>query len=196
MYAEKREQVGKGYPSVQLLYNNGKKGSSQGGGETVNDKSPFIVTDVGNGWWHLEYYVTAMIPTMVDHGDTALSQNQKINGIQIVDKGVYDYNSQTAFVVIDNLRFGPESVSRLGLFNRTTTCSVGGYYWVKVAWVGEIQSVTFTFSDDTIAEHDDDSTKSPFYIKGLKAGKVTVTVTMVLGDEHQVLSISNTITVS
>ena len=195
-YAEKREQSGRGYPSVQLLYNNGKKGSSQGGGETVNEKSPFIVTPIDDGWWHLEYYITAMTPTMVDHGDTALSLNQKINGIQINDRGVYDYNSKTAFIVIDNLKFSADLSPRLGLFNRTTTCSVGGYYWVKVAWVGEIQSITFTFSDNTIAEHDDASTKSPFYIKGLKAGSVVVTVTMVLGAERQVLSISNTITVS
>lgn len=195
-YAEKREQSGRGYPSVQLLYNNGKKGASQGGGETVNEKSPFIVTPIDDGWWHLEYYITAMAPTMVDHGDTALSLSQKINGIQINDRGIYDYNSQTAFIVIDNLKFSAELSPRLGLFNRTTTCSVGGYYWVKVAWVGEIHSITFTFSDNTIAEHDDVSTKSPFYIKGLKAGKVIVTVTMVLGDEHQVLTISNNITVS
>lgn len=195
-YAEKREQAGRGYPSVQLLYNNGKKGANQGGVETVNEKSPFIAAAIDEGWWHLEYYITAMIPTMVDHGDTALSLNQKINGIQINDRSIYDYNSKTAFIIIDNLKFSADLSSRLGLFNRTTTCSVNGYYWVKVAWVGEIQDIAFTFSDDTIAEHDDASTKSPFYIKGLKAGTVVVTVTMVLGEEHQILSISNTITVT
>lgn len=194
-HAEKREQVDKGFPAVQLLCDNVKKGGQQGAVETADEKSPFIVSHIDENWWHLEYFITALTPTMVDHGDTALNLSQKINGIQIIDKSIYDHHSMTGFAIIDNLRFSAESASRLGLFNRTTTVSVGGYYWVKVAWAGELQSVTFTFSDDTIAKHDDQSTKSPFYIKGLKAGNVTITaiVTLVNG---QVLSISNNLTVN
>ena len=194
-HSNKREQSNKGFPSIQLLYNNTKKGSLQGGSETVNEKSSFIVTEINEDWWHLEYFITALAPTMVDHGDTALSLSTKINGIQIVDKFIYDYNSNTAFAVIDNLRFSAEPVSRLGLFNRTTTCSVNGYYWVKVAWVGELQSVQFIFSDPSIAEHDLNSTKSPFYIKGLSAGTTLVTAIVTL-NTGQILSISNKITVS
>lgn len=195
-HAEKRQQAGKGFPKVHLLYNNATKGSDQGGTDTVNDKSPFIATNLDENWWHLEYFITALCPTMADHQDTPISLTQKINGIKITDNNIYDYNGKTAFIVIDNLRFSSEDSSRLGLFNRTTSFAVGTYYWVKVCWTGEIHSINITFSDNTIAEYDTESTKSPFYIKGLKAGKVTFTVTMEVGNSHSILTIQNTLTVT
>ena len=81
-----------------------------------------------------------------------------------------------------------------GLFNRGTSFSVGGYYWFKIAWRGELQSCVMTFSDPTIAEQDLLSTKSPFYIKCLKTRTTTVTATLTISD-GQVLSISNILTV-
>ena len=194
-YAEKREQAGKGLPKIQLLCDNVSKGSDQGGGDNATEKSPFICDDVGDGWWHLEYFITALCPTMTDHGDKPLPLSQKINGIKITDSFIFDYASNVAFSVIDNLRFSAGPTSRLGLFNRTTNVSVGGYYWFKVAWSGELRSCVITFSDPTLAEHDTASTSSPFYIKGLKAGKVTATATV--ETEHgTTLSISNQVTVS
>lgn len=193
-HGQKREQAEKGLPKAALLYNGSAKGSSQGGGDYANSKSPFLVTNINENWWHLEFFITAMVPTMADYGDTPISETQKINGIRITDGYIYDYSGNEAFIVIDNVEFVSTTSSRLGLFNRTTDFSVDGYYWVKVAWSGVLNSCTFTFSDDTIAEHAP-SENSPFYIHALTTGKVTVTATLDIGEEHQILSISNTLTV-
>ena len=193
-HAEKREQSNKGLPKVQLLYNTSTKGSDQGGTDSANEKSPYICTNIDENWWHLEYFITALCPTMADHQDTPLALNTKINGIKITDNNIYDYNSQTAFIVVDNFRLSSEPSSRLGLFNRTTSFSAGTYYWFKVAWTGELESCVITCSDNTIAEQDLDSTKSPFYIRGLSAGTFTATATLTM-TSGQVLSISNTLTV-
>ena len=112
-HAEKRSQKGKGYPKVQLLYNNSGKGNTYGGGETISPTSVYLATDSEDGnWWHLEYFITALCPTMADHGDTGISVNQKINGIKIVDDNIYDYNDKTAFIVVDNLKMTATSSSR------------------------------------------------------------------------------------
>lgn len=194
-HAEKRQQQGKGYPKVQLTYNGSGKGNTQGGGETVNDKSPFIVTDLGGGWWHLEYFITALCPTMADHGDTGINPNQKINGVRITDSAIYDFDGNTAFIVLDNLRLSSAPASRLGFFNRGTSVKVGNYYWVKVAWCGELHSVNITFSDDSIAEYTP-SDKSPFYIRAKAVGTVVMTVTIEAGDDHTILTIQNTLTIT
>ena len=193
-HAEKRQQVGKGFPKVQLAYNGTGKGNTQGGGETTNAKSPFIATNIDDNWWHLEYFITSLCPTndITAHGDGPISKNQKINGIKIIDSAIYDYNSTTAFIVVDNVRFSSEPCSRLGIFNKGTSFALStGYYWFKICWTGELQSCVMTFSDPTVAEQD----TYPFYIHALKKGTtdVTATLTMVSG---QVLSITNTITVN
>ena len=196
-HAQKRQQAGKGFPKVTLLSNNSTTGNTQGGGDTVNSKSVFFATNINDSWWHLEYFITALCPTMVDHGDRLpYTTNTIINGIKITDDNIYDYNSNTAFIVVDNVRFSSTLSDRLGLFNKGTTFTAGGYYWMKIAWAGELHSCVMTFSNPTVAEQDLDSTKSPFYIKGLTAGTTTVTATLELGDEHQILTISNTLTVN
>lgn len=194
-HAEKRQQQGKGYPKVQLTYNGSGKGNTQGGGEIVNDKSPFIATNIDENWWHLEYFISALCPTMTDHGDSGISLNQKINGVKIIDSAIYDFAGNTAFIVIDNLRLSSEPASRLGFFNRGTSFKVNGYYWVKVTWCGELHSVNITFDDDTIAEYTP-SNKSPFYIYGLKIGTVVITVTIECGDNHAIQTIQNTLTIT
>ena len=202
-HAEKREQNGKGFPKVVLLFNHSTKGNTQGGENNITAISPYTSVEIGDGWWHLEYFITALTPTFGSHGDTVISETQKINGVRISDKNIMDYDPDEnvhAFIVIDNLQISTAACSKLGLFNRTDYCYVDGFFWVKVAWAGEVHSITFTFSDDgsdnPIAEHDDDpATTSPFYIKGLRVGTVDVTVTMELGDEHQILSITKRIRV-
>ena len=200
-HAEKRSQVGKGYPFVQLLYNNSGKGNTYGGGDTITPKSVYLSTNSADGkWWHLEYFITALCPTMADHGDSGISPNQKINGIKIIDKTIYDYDDKTAFIVVDNLKLTATSSQRLGLFNRGTSFSVGGYYWMKIAWSGELQYVNIAFTDlngnptDEYAEYTP-SEKSPFYIYGLKAGTFIAVATLIVGG-GQPLTISNTLTTS
>lgn len=195
-FAEKRSENnrGKGFPKVELVNGTTRVGNTVGGEDSVPALASYTAVELDGGWWHLEYFITAMVPTFGDHGDVVISESKVVNGIRITDSAIYDYGDEPAFVIVDNLQVSSAACSKLGLFNRTKEFSVGGYYWVKVAWAGEIHSVNITFSDDTIAEYTP-SEKSPFYIYGLKAGTVTITVTMELGDEHQILSLSNTIKV-
>ena len=126
------------------------------------------------------------------HSDSPISKNQKINGIKIVDSAIYDYNGNTAFIVIDNVNFSTETCSRLGIFNKGTNFTLAtGYYWFKICWAGELQSCVMTFSDPTIAEQD----TYPFYVHALSTGTVTVTATLTIVG-GQVLSISNTLTIT
>ena len=194
-HAHKRQQAGRGYPKVQLMYGSTSRGTDQGGTDSVTSKSPFVAKDVGVGWWHLEYFITAMVPTMADHQDTPISQSLKVNGIKITDSAIYDYDSETAFIIIDKLRFGYGPAERLGLFNRTFSFASGGYYWVKVCWAGELHSVDMVVDDVSVAVYAP-SEKSPFYIKGLKAGKVSVIITLVAGDDMTSMTISTSVTVT
>lgn len=191
----KREQNTKGFPKLQLFTDNTARGTAQGGDETPTAIAPYVVTNIDEDWWHLEYYITSMCPTIADHQDTPQS-NYKINCIKFIDKGVYDYAGTTAFVVLDNLVFTNEPGARLGLFNRTSGDKVGKFFWFKVAWSGELHSCVITTSDSTIAVWDDESTKSPFYVKLLAKGNVTITATLEIGSNHEIFTISNTITVS
>ena len=201
-HAQKRQQKGKGFPKLQLMYNTSGRGNTHGGTETVNEHSPFIAYSINEDWWHLEYFVTSLCPTFADHGDTGINENTKINGAKIIDRGIYDYNGNTAFIVVDNFRFDNTLSPRLGLFNSGTSFSLTtgmhpAYYWMKICWAGTLNSCTMTFSDLTIAEQDTrPEAKSPFYIHGLQAGVVTVTATLDLGEQHQLLSISNEITIT
>ena len=195
-HAEKRQQVGKGFPKVQLAYNGTGKGNTQGGGDTCNAKSPFIATNIDSNWWHLEYYITSLCPTndITAYTDSPISKNQKINGIKIIDNNIYDYNSKTAFIVVDNARFSAEPCSRLGIYNKGTSFTLStGHYWFKVCWAGELNSIVMTFSDQTVAEQDPDH---PFYVLALNTGTTTATATLDIGEDHQILSISNTLTIT
>ena len=200
-HAEKRQQAGKGYPKVQLLYNNTGKGNTYGGGDTISPTSIYLATNSADGkWWHLEYFITALCPTMSDHGDRVLSVDQIINGVKIQDDNIFDYNNKTAFIIIDNLKLTNTSSQRLGLFNSGTSFKVGNYYWMKIAWSGELQYVNISFTDtsgnptDEYADYTP-SDKSPFYIYGKKAGRIIATATLIVGG-GQPLTISNTLTIT
>lgn len=203
----KREQYNKGFPKVQFTINNSVLGSDQGGTETCTSISPFVATEIDEDWWHLEYYVFAHMPTMAKNGDTPIALTKKINGIRINDRTMYDFNGTTAFVIIDNLQFSSEPATRLGIFNRWTGDSAGKFFWFKVAFSGELHSCVLTTSDSSIAvpEFDPSDTVStsypfpngsPFYVRLLSPGTVTITATLELGDNHEIFTISNTITVT
>ena len=191
----KREQNTKGFPKLQLFYDSTGRGTAQGGDDTITEIAPYVVTNIDEDWWHLEYYITSMCPTICDHQDKPQS-NYKINRIKFIDRGVYDYADVTGWFVIDNLLFTNEPGARLGLFNRTAGDTVGKFFWFKVAWSGELHSCILTTSDSSLAVWDDESTKSPFYAKLLARGQVTITATLEIGSNHQIFTISNTITIS
>lgn len=191
----KREQNTKGFPKIQLFSNNTGRGTAQGGDDTITEIAPYVVTNIDENWWHLEYYITSMCPTIADHQDKPQT-NYKINRIKFTDRGIYDYSDVTGWFVMDNLLLTNEPGARLGLFNRTAGDTVGKFFWFKVAWSGDLHSCVITTSDPDIAIWDDESTKSPFYVKLLARGSVTITATLEIGSGHEVFSISNTITVN
>lgn len=191
----KREQNTKGFPKLQLFDNNTGRGTAQGGDDTITEIAPYVVTSIDEDWWHLEYYITSMCPTIADHQDKPQT-NYKINRIKFTDRGIYDYSDVTGWFVMDNLLLTNEPGARLGLFNRTSGDTVGKFFWFKVAWSGDLHSCIITTSDPNIAIWDDESTKSPFYVKLLARGSVTITATLEIGSGHEVFSISNTITVN
>lgn len=191
----KREQNTKGFPKIQLFSDNTGRGTAQGGDDTITEIAPYVVTNIDEDWWHLEYYITSMCPTIADHQDKPQT-NYKINRIKFTDRGIYDYSDVTGWFVMDNLLLTNEPGARLGLFNRTSGDTVGKFFWFKVAWSGDLHSCTITTSDPDIAIWDDESTKSPFYVKLLARGSVTITATLEIGSGHEVFSISNTITVN
>jgi len=203
----KREQYNKGFPKVQFTIDNSTLGSDQGGTDTCTEKSAFTATEIADGWWHLEYYVFAHMPTLARHSDTPIALTKKINGIRINDRTMYDYAGTTAFVVIDNLQFSSEPASRLGIFNRWAGDAAGNYFWFKVAFSGQLHSCVLTTSDSSIAVPEFDASDiesttypfpngSPFYVLLLAPGTVTITATLELGDNHEIFTISNTITVT
>ena len=204
----KREQYDKGLPTVSFLSGNSVLGTAQGGGDYCTDNSAFVATPIDDDWWHLEYYVFAHIPTFGNHNtDVAIPLTKSVNGVRINDRYMYDYAGTTAFTVIDNMRFSSEPAQRLGIFNRWTSDSAGKFFWFKVAFAGELHSCVLSSSDATIAVPEFDSTDtvstsapfpngSPFYFSLLKAGKVTLTATLELGDDHEIFTISNSITVT
>lgn len=191
----KREQNTKGFPKLQLFNDNIGRGTAQGGDDTITEIAPYVVTNIDEDWWHLEYYITSMCPTIADHQDKPQT-NYKINRIKFTDRGIYDYSDVTGWFVMDNLLLTNEPGARLGLFNRTSGDTKGKFFWFKVAWSGDLHSCVITTSDPDIAIWDDESTKSPFYVKLLARGSVTITATLEIGSGHEVFSISNTITVN
>lgn len=194
-HAKKRQQAGKGFPKVQLAYNGTGKGNTQGGGETCNAKSPFIATSIDDDWWHLEYFITALCPTndITAYSDSPINKNQIINGIKIIDSAVYNYDSTTAFIVVDNVNFSAEPCSRLGLFNRGTSFKLSeDHYWMKICWAGELQSCVITSSNPAVMHQDP---AHPFYILASSTGSATMTATLTM-TSGQVLTISNNITVT
>ena len=171
-----------------------------------------MVTDIDEDWWHLEYYVVSMCPTLAKHQDKPQT-NYNVNRIKFIDRGVYDYNDHetseyiTGYFVIDNLVLTNEPGARLGIFNRTSGDTAGKYFWFKVAWSGDLHSCVLSSSDPTIAvpEFDADDTESTsapfpdgslFYFRLLSPGTVRLTATLGIGSNHEIFSISNNITVN
>ena len=203
----KREQNTKGFPKLQLYTDNTARGTAQGGDDTITEIAPYVVTNIDEDWWHLEYYITSMCPTIANHQDKPQT-NYKINRIKFIDRGVYDYADVTGWFVIDNLLLTNEPGARLGIFNRWTSDTAGKWFWFKVAFSGELHSVKLYSSDTSIAVPEFDPTDavstsapfpngSPFYFRLLSPGTVRFTAVVEVGDNHDVFTItSDTFTVN
>lgn len=185
-------------PNIQLFNTNTGKAI---GTSMDSSKNCYKKTTINDEWVHIELPIFAIAPTISGYKaydekqgkkvwqDTAIPLTTEINAVKIT----------LGTSVIDNLRISSEQCE-IGIFNNGTSFGVNDAkpYWFKVAWVGAFHSCTFTF-DNPIAEQvevDPTVCRSPFYIRGLEPGTVTVTATIVYGYDRQVGTISNTITVT
>ena len=176
--------------TIQMMKNTSSVGSSI----DSSKHSSYKVTNIVDDWYHIEVPVTAFVSLISGYDTTDLPAKN------LITKEVNAIKINCGTCIIDNLRISC-SPCQLGLYNNGTSFSNGGAYWFKISWVGILHSCTMTFSDDTIAEQvptDDPHIKngSPFYIRGLSAGTVTVTATLVVGYNHRTQTISNTLTVN
>lgn len=169
-------------------------------------KTAFHYVSMGNSWYHVEVPVTcfATLISGYDKQDPPAKDlaNNVVTSVKINIRGC----------VIDNLRFGSTpDIQGLGLYNGSNGVTVGKVYWIKVAGTGILHSCEMTYTtivpnpnepDAPIVEQvtsADPNLKngSPFYIKGLRSGKVQVTVHIVNRYNRQEVSITTeTLTVS
>ncbi len=178
------------YGKTLQLY---KNSSSVGSTVDSSKHSSYKITNIVDDWYHVEVPVTCLISTISGYngGDVPAKNvaSKEINAIKI----------NAGNCVIDNLRIcgGPQA---LGIYNNGASFGAGTAYWFKVSWVGKLHSCVITF-DNPIAEQislDDPLLEngSPFYIKGLSAGTVVATATVVCGYNHRTYTISNTLTIN
>ena len=170
-----------------------------------NNHSAYHCVSLGNNWYHIEVAVTcyATFISGYDKGDLPASG--------LADKVADRIKINAGACVIDNLRFGSTpDIEGLGLYNNGNSFSAGGVYWLKVAGTGVLHSCTMTFTTVTPNPSDPSATiaeqvpltdpklknGSPFYIRGLNAGTVNVTATIVNRYNRQTVSITKQITVN
>ena len=199
------------FPAIQLYKDTTKTVGSKQSKEA--GKTHYKVTDLGNDWYHVEMPVSALAPTLSGYyiykldtktstwkwmwDDAAVKTELTVGAIYL----------SVGTCIIDNLRFG-SSLNELGVFNNGTSFDkyaedeegreIVKPYWFKVSWAGYFHSCTMTFSP-AIAEQvvwDNTTSKSPFYVRGLQAGDVEVTATLVVGYDHHSLQITKTLTIN
>ena len=195
------------FPSIQLHYKDdkGKITSVGGNQEYSSSKSNYKYTDLGEGWWHVEMAISSLAPTLMGYKvgnkweDNPVNTSLDVNAVKLT----------VGTSIIDNLKIGSSSIP-LGVYNngysfKTTDAKP---YLVKLAWVGEFHSSTMDIvnlvngkpdpESEPIAEQvpwDNIICKSPFYIKALSAGKIRVTIHLVIGYNRSSLDISSDITI-
>ena len=186
-------KVGTNYgKTVELLSNNKTVGLVI----NSNDATSFISTPLGDNWYHIEIPMNTFFTFISGYDNDNVPPNNLAT--TVIDSVKFNVGTST----IDNLRISGSQCS-MGFFNSPRyTPTVGSALWVKASWVGVLHSCTLTCNDETVAkpipttdEHLRNA--SPFYIKCLSSGTVTVTITLVVGYNRQQLpSITKTFTIS
>ena len=71
----------------------------------MNDISPFVVTNIDVLVALKNTLFLLVCQRLASHRNTPTALDKKVNGIKINDKYMFNYNSVTAFAIIDNLHF-------------------------------------------------------------------------------------------
>jgi hypothetical protein len=178
-------------PSVQFLYidpADPTKVTTVGASiQRENGKDQYMIygTDDEN-WSHIEVYVNVLAHTICLDRDKPRNKNAKINAIRM----------NVGNCILDNVRIGSNHTEKVGYFNNGFSFKVGEDYWIKTCWVGELHSVTMTFTGDGTA-HQCTEPNGYFYVHGDSAGTIVVNITIVAGyDRHILHYTSKTLTIT
>ena len=185
--------------SITLIKNADTVGSTIYSDSTLGATTynPYKCTQIEGEWYHIEIAISAFITNLsgYDGKDKPHTDvlNKEINGVK----------TNAGDCVIDNFRItGTEGEA--GNFNNLKQYppKVNTVSWIKTSWVGIIytEQVEITFSDPTAAQRiplDDPKLMngSPFYIRWLKTGDITVTCKVVSGYNRKSHSVTRTFTV-
>lgn len=160
--------------------------------ETNTRSELYRWTNIADNWWHVEAPITyfyTLISGYKKQDLPTIDPSIEITGITL--------NSGTC--IIDNFRISEEAMV-LGNYNNTTTCTKNNVFWFKISYSGILISCVMTFDVADVVEQvstTDPNIKngSPFYIRGLNPGTVTVTATVTVGYSSTSQTIQITITV-
>ena len=160
--------------------------------------SSYQWSDLGNNWYHVEVAIDTFITAISGYnGDDKPHKDvleKEINGIKI----------NAGACTIDNLRID-STETELGNYNNVSQYppKANTVSWLKISFVGKLypELVQITFGDSTHAERiplDDPllTNGSPFYVRWLTTGDVTVYVTVVSGYNRQVHTLTKVFTIA
>lgn len=154
--------------------------------------------NIEGNWYHIEVAIDAFATPISGYDGNDKPQKdiltKQINGIKI----------NAGSCIIDNLKI-TSTETELGNYNNTAQYppKANTVSWLKISFVGILypEQVQITFGDPGHAERiplDDPklTNGSPFYIRWLTTGDITVYVTVVSGYNRQVHTLTKTFTVS
>lgn len=189
-YREKRDpNKDPGYPRTRMAKPSGIYSTER----TLDGKKDFTVEDIGNGWWHIECYISSM----VSPADTPAASSN-IGGIVLYDDAIYTHDVEegvkVGFIIVDNLRITNYSTSA-AISNSWTKVTIGATdkdrYFIRENTCGFKHSATHVCSDTTKARlyYEVKYGVNLCYIEGLEEGEIVVTITYVLGHEHKTVQV-------
>lgn len=189
-YREKRDpKKAPGYPSVRLA---GANDSLIGLARSVDSKKDLSCTDIGNGWWHIECYISGILQP-AEH-----ASNTTITGIVIHDNAIYTFNTdegeKIGFVIIDNLRittYGASACLTNAWDKVTINPPAADRYFIRENVCGTLLNVSYRCSDTSKATLSLETKQGNqlCYINGIAEGDIVVTITYTLGHLHQIVTI-------
>ena len=160
--------------------------------------SSYQWSNIEGNWYHIEVAVDTFVTAIsgYDGGDKPHKDllTKQINGIKI----------NAGSCIIDNFKI-TATETELGNYNNTAQYppKANTVSWLKISFVGILypEQVQITFGDPGHAERiplDDPKLDngSPFYIRWLTTGDITVYVTVVSGYNRQVHTLTKTFTVA
>ena len=185
-YARKRDpKKAPGYPSLRMANATGTVGLLRSYDENID---AFTCEDIGDGWWHMECYITYIMQAAEHKLSTV------VTGIILYDEAIYvhdrDGQEFTGYVIIDNLFLTNHERSGT-VSNSWTTVKIGATgndrYFIRENFVGSIHETTYSCSDTSKATlfYEKKNNNKLCFIQGLEEGTIVVTITYKLGYDRE-----------